>query len=455
MKNLSVVILAAGEGTRMKSETPKVLHALAGKPLVRWVLAAVDGLKPDRIYMIVGHKSDQLRESLKDTKVVFVEQKQRLGSGHALNQAAKYLKNYKGDILVLCADTPLISSAALGSLLKVHRKEKNTATVLSAEVERPFGYGRIVRLPSGQVEGIVEEKDADPLQKAIKEINSGIYCFQSPALWKALSKVTPDNAKKEYYLTDVLAIFNRQSLKVNASSLVCPDEILGVNSRAELAIAERLVREKVLRNWMLNGVTIVDPGTTYISPDAVIGNDTIIYPGSWIEGKSVIGSRCIVGPYSFLKESAIGNGVEIRFSYITNARVEDNVKIGPFAHLRPGAVMKTGSRIGNFSEVKNSVIGEGSKVNHLSYIGDATLGRDVNVGAGTITCNYDGIRKNKTVIGDHTFIGSNVNLVAPVNVGSDVLLGAGSTITDDVPSDALAIARARQVIKPGRKLVKK
>lgn len=432
----------------MKSSVPKVLHALCGRPLVRWVLSAVAGLNANKIYLVVGQGSKEVKLELKDEKIVFVEQKKQLGTGHALRRAEKYLKDYGGDILVLCADTPLIKSETLGLLVDYHRENSNSATVLSCCVSEPFGYGRIVRIASGEVERIVEEKDADEQQKKIKEINSGIYCFSSRKVWDALCGLSNKNAKREYYLTDVISILSGQGEKTGAYSEVSPDEILGVNDRLDLSKAESIERSRILEKHMLEGVTIVDPNCTYISAEPKIGRDTIIYPGTIIEGKTVIGENCRIGPYSFIRDSVVANGVEVRYSNVFSSKIDDMAKIGPYSHIRPGTRIKHKAKIGNFSEVKNSVIGNGSKVNHLSYIGDSFLGKDVNIGAGTITCNYDGKQKSKTYIGDRSFVGSNVNLVAPVKVGRDTLLGAGSTITENVPSNALAIARARQVNKP-------
>jgi len=452
MKNIAVVVLAAGEGTRMKSELPKVLHEVCGKPMISWVLESVQGLKPRDIFVVVGHKSQVVRENISGDGISFIEQKKQLGSGHALMQVEKRLSGWHGSILVLCADTPLIKADTLAALLKFHCGEDNAATVLSVTNENPFGYGRIVRSPLGQVEKIVEEKDASPDVRRIKEINSGIYCFESPAVWGTLKKIKPENIKREYYLTDALDILNSLGKKTGAFLIKDAGEVLGVNSRAELAVAEKVKRAEILERLMVSGVTIVDPRNTYISVDARIGRDSIIYPGTIVEGKSEIGSGCRIGPFTFVSDSELGNGVEARSAYIYGSKVGDGAKIGPFTHIRPGTVIKTNVRVGNFSEVKNSVLDEGSKVNHLSYIGDATLGKKVNVGAGTITCNYDGFKKHRTVIGDRSFIGSNVNLVAPVTVGRDVVIGAGSTITEDIPSKSLAIARARQVNKK-RKIV--
>ncbi len=447
MKNIAVVVLAAGEGTRMKSEVPKVLHRVCGKPMISWVLESVGGLNPRDIYVVVGHKSQTVKENIKADKVSFVDQKKQLGSGHALMQVEKKLAGWHGSVLVLCADTPLIKTETLLTLLNFHRREDNSVTVLSVTNENPHGYGRVIRSPLGQVEKIVEEKDASPDVRRIKEINSGIYCFESPLIWSVLKKIKPENIKKEYYLTDAIDILNNQGKKTGAYSICDTGEVMGVNSRVELANAEATKRAEVLKKLMVSGVTVTDPSNTYISADTRIGSDTVIYPGTIMEGNCVVGSNCRIGPATLISDSELGDSVEVRSAYIYGSKVGSGAKIGPFTHIRPGTIIKSDVRVGNFSEVKNSVLNEGSKVNHLSYIGDATLGKKVNVGAGTITCNYDGFKKNKTFIGERSFIGSNVNLVAPVKVGSDVIIGAGSTITEDVPSKSLAIARARQVVK--------
>jgi bifunctional UDP-N-acetylglucosamine pyrophosphorylase/glucosamine-1-phosphate N-acetyltransferase len=319
--------------------------------------------------------------------------------------------------------------------------------VLSVINETPFGYGRVIRSPLGQVENIVEEKDASPDIRRIKEINSGIYCFESPLIWSVLKHIKPNNAKKEYYLTDALDILNRQGNKTGACTVCGCEEVLGVNSRMELAKAEAVKRTEILNKLMISGVTITDPTNTYISAEARIGNDTVILPGTIIEGVTVIGSNCRIGPYTLIADSVLEQNVEARSSYIYGSKIGSGAKIGPFTHIRPETVIKNDVRVGNFSEIKKSTLEDGAKVNHLTYIGDAKLGKKVNIGAGTITCNYDGFKKSRTVIGDRSFVGSNVNLVAPVTVGSDVVIGAGSTITDNVPSKSLAIARARQVVK--------
>ncbi|MFH1368420.1 MAG: bifunctional UDP-N-acetylglucosamine diphosphorylase/glucosamine-1-phosphate N-acetyltransferase GlmU [Elusimicrobiota bacterium] len=451
MKKLAIVILAAGEGTRMKSDLPKVLHRLSGTTLIKWVMASTAGIRPEKTVMIVGHESKRVRAELAKDSIIFAEQNKQLGSGHALHRAEKALVRFKGDVLVVCGDAPLIKSSTLKELVNIHRARGNSVTVLSSMAKEPFGYGRIVRSNAGGFRAIVEEKDAAPAEKKIKEINSGVYCFSSPLVWKILGKISPDNVKKEYYLTDAVKILFDMGEKVEAVAKAVFEETIGINNRSELAYAESVVRKRILIEWMIKGVTIVDPDNTYVSLKARIGTDTVIYPGTFIEGESVIGRNCSIGPAAFISDSRIGDGVEIRSSYIYDSLISDKAKIGPFAHLRPGTKVKTGARVGNFCEIKNSVIGFGAKVSHLSYIGDSFLGEEVNIGAGTITCNYDGTRKNKTYIGDRSFVGSNVNLVAPVRVGADVIIGAGSTITDNIPGKSLAIARARQINKIRRK----
>jgi len=430
MKKLAVVILAAGEGTRMKSALPKVLHTVAGRPMIEWVLAATSWLKPAKIVVVVGNHAQQVKEALGGQPLLICQQKERLGTAHALKQAAKFFLSFRGDVLVICGDTPLVESATLKQLVAAHRAGNNAATVLSAKAINPFSYGRINRSQSGDVVGIVEEKDCTAQQRLISEINSGMYCF-SPLIWQALSKIKNNNAKREYYLTDAISILHAMGKRVDAKMLASMDEIMGINDRINLADAETIARKKTLNALMRAGVTIENPLTTIIGPDITIGADTVIRSGSIITGKCSIGANCEIGPYSVVSDSAVGDGC----------------KVGPFAHLRPGTVLKTGAKVGNFCEVKKSVVGCGSKVNHLSYIGDAVLGSDVNIGAGTITCNYDGKNKFKTTIGDRAFVGSNTNFVAPVTVGAGALIAAGSTITENIPKGMLAIARARQINK--------
>ena len=452
MNNIYGVILGAGEGTRMKSCLPKVLHRVAGKELISHVIDCLNNaVKMQKLVVVVGSGSDLVIEHLKKYNADYAFQKERLGSAHALLQTKNKLKNLNGNLIVMCGDTPLVKSSTIKDLLKYHIKNKNNATVLSGMVQNPFGYGRIVRNLNGNVACIVEEKSATKEEKEIKEINSGIYCFDLKVLWKELNKVDNKNSKKEYYLTDVIEILNKDGYKTDAVALTTEEEILGVNDRKQLAVAEQILRERKNDELMTSGVTIVDPKTTYIDSDVVIGQDTMIKPNTFITGKTKIGKNCIIGPDTTITDSVIKEDVFITYSYIEESEIEKDVKIGPFAHIRPKSVLREKVKVGNFSEVKKSVVGYGSKINHLSYIGDAKVGKNVNIGAGTITCNYDGKNKFQTVINDDVFVGSNVNLVAPVNIGKKVLIAAGSTITDNVSPNKLTIARARQVVKVRKK----
>lgn len=449
MNKVYGVVLAAGQGTRMKSSFPKVLHKVCGKELISHVLDCMNAAtKLQKLVVVVGNGSDLVikhLEQYRNTEYAF--QEKRLGSAHALLQAETKLKNLDGYLIVMCGDTPLVKADTIKELLRWHIKMKNSATVLSGKVKNPFGYGRIVRGSDGRFSEIVEEKSATEQQKKINEINSGIYCFNLKVLWKALKKVDNKNNKKEYYLTDVISILNNDGYKTDAIDLAREEDILGVNDRKQLAEADKIMREEINDFHMKNGVTIIDSASTYIDRDAVIGQDTIIKPNTHIEGKTKIGKNCVIGPDTTITDCKIENDVLITYSCVENSQIKRNVKIGPFSHIRPESVLKENVKVGNFSEVKKSVIGEGSKVNHLSYIGDARVGKNVNIGAGTITCNYDGRNKFKTIINDEVFVGSNVNLVAPVTIGKKVLIAAGSTITDDVLPNKLTIARARQITK--------
>ncbi len=447
------VILAAGQGTRMKSALPKVLHKICGKELLSCVLECMNSAaKFEKLTVVVGNGADKVTEHINNYKNTdYVFQKERLGSAHALLQSESKLKNNDGNLIVMCGDTPLVKPETIKNLLKYHTKNKNDATVLSGCVENPFGYGRIVRTSDGTFTEIVEEKSASEEQKKINEINSGIYCFNLKTLWKALKKVDNNNSKKEYYLTDVISILNKDGYKTGAVDIADEEEILGVNDRSQLAEAEMILRFRKIDELFESGVTITDPSTTYIDADVVIGQDTIIKPNTHIEGRTKIGRNCIIGPDTTIINSKISDDVSIIYSCVENSEINKNVKIGPYSHIRPESILKENVKVGNFSEVKKSVVGIGSKVNHLSYIGDAQVGKNVNIGAGTITCNYDGKNKFKTIINDDVFVGSNVNLVAPVNIGKKVLIAAGSTITDDVQPNQLTIARARQITKIRKK----
>ncbi|HML96402.1 MAG TPA: bifunctional UDP-N-acetylglucosamine diphosphorylase/glucosamine-1-phosphate N-acetyltransferase GlmU [Thermodesulfobacteriota bacterium] len=444
--SLAVVVLAAGMGKRMKSRLPKVLHPVLGRPMLAYVMDAVAGLSPEKTVIVIGNGGGEVAKAAGDG-VSYARQEEQLGTGHAATCARSALRGFKGDVLILNGDYPLITDKTLKSFVKKHRKDEADVSVLTAFVDDPHGYGRILRNGSGNVDRIVEEKDASADEKKINEINSGTYCVKSDFLWKALSALTPQNSQGEYYLTDIVGIAKGKSLGISGIPVKDPNEVLGVNDRAQLAYAEGLLRDRTNGSLMAGGVTMVDPANTYISPGVKIGRDTVIYPGTYIYGRTVIGEGSFIGPGVWIEDSRIGGGVTIKMScYITGADVEDCVSIGPFAHLRPGAKIMDGAKVGNFVEIKKSTVGRGSKVPHLSYVGDAVLGTGVNIGAGTITCNYDGFNKYETIIGDNVFIGSDTMLVAPVRVGKGATTGAGSTITKDVPEGALAIGRARQTI---------
>ena len=449
MKNIRSIILAAGEGTRFKSDTPKVLHRVLGKTMLERVFDTVRDLA-DKTIVVVGHKAGAVRESIPDKSVVFVEQKKQLGSGDAVKQAETALKNFTGDVVVLCGDTPLLRKETIKELVAFHKKNAAVCTVLTCDVGNPFGYGRIVRC-GGNVSGIVEEKDASDEIKKIKEINTGTYVFSSRELFGALKKVKSNNAKKEYYLTDVISILNSEGKKVSAYKTCWQNYGMGINNRCELAVAEGIARKRILDNLMLSGVSIVDPATVYIDESVEIERDTVILPSTIIKGKTKIKTGSVIGPFSYIEDSSIGQNVEVKASFVYGAEIAEDVKIGPYSHIRKETKIAAKAKIGNFSEIKKSYIGVNTKVSHLSYIGDSHLEKNINVGAGTITCNYDGKNKHQTKIGEGSFIGSNTNLVAPVIIGKGVLIAAGSTVTDDVPDGVLVIARSRQVVKEKKK----
>lgn len=443
MGDTAVIIMAAGKGKRMKSNLPKVLHNLAGKPILNYVLETVNQLEVKRKILIVGYKSDKIRELIGD-KIESVEQREQLGTAHAVSQTKKLLSGFKGDVLILSGDVPFLTVKTLKRLLKYHQDNNFCCTLLSAVLKKPKGYGRIIRDKKGEIKGIIEEADLSADRKKINEINSGIYCFNKEKLFQVLEKITTDNKQGEYYLTDTVKILLNEGLTIGNIIIKDYSEILGINNRLDLANASKKVYQKTLQDLMVQGVTIVDTNSTFIEQGVKIGQDSIIYPFTIIEKNTKIGKNCIIGPNSHLIDSRIGKGVKVWASIIEDSNIEEEAKIGPYAHLRPGTVVKKGAKIGNFVEVKKSTIGEGSKASHLTYLGDTIIGKRVNIGAGTITCNYDGEKKNKTIIEDGVFIGSNNTLVAPVKLGKDSYTGAGSTITEDVPTGNLAIARSRQ-----------
>ena len=437
------VVLAAGMGTRMRSKLPKVLHKLIGVPMINHVVNTLYEAGINNIIVVVGYRGELVEEVLdKNCRVVF--QKEQLGTGHALLQALPALSGYaEGDCLVVCGDTPLLKARTLEQLRDKHRISGARATVLTACLPDPTGYGRIIKGPGG-IERIVEEKDASLQEKAVKEINTGTYCFNIDSLVQELGRLTTSNAQGEYYLTDIIKRLVDKKERVETMLLDNPDEAAGINNRVQMAQAEAVLRQDILVRHMLQGVTIINPEHTYVEAGVKIGKDTVLYPGTILEGATSIGEDCVIGPDTRIVDSVIENGVEVKYSYLIKARVAGGCTIGPFSFLRPGSVLAAGVKVGDFVEVKNSYVGEGSKIPHLSYIGDSTLGQEVNIGAGTITCNYDGTAKHHTRIGDGAFIGSNTNLVAPISVGAGAYIGAGSTVTRDVPDGALAVARGRQ-----------
>jgi bifunctional UDP-N-acetylglucosamine pyrophosphorylase/glucosamine-1-phosphate N-acetyltransferase len=442
MMNLSVIVLAAGLGTRMRSEVPKVLHPLCGKPVLHYVLEALSPLKPEEIIVVVNKSHKELKEYLGERVKIAIQDK-ALGTGHALKAGLKELKD-SGTVLVINGDTPLIKAETLKTFIKLHSKDRNSLSLLSFFPSDPSAYGRIIRNGNGKVIAIKEKTDLTPEELNIREVNSGIYLME-PHVLSLVNLIKKNPLKGEYYLTDIVSITIKKGLKVDAYCLGDETEFMGINTRKELSTASAIMRKRINENLMLQGVTMIDPENTYIESDVKVGMDTTIYPGVFIEGKTTIGKNCIIHSNVRIVNSVIGDGVTIKdSSVIEDSVIKDNVTIGPFAHLRPGSVISENVKIGNFVEIKKSIIGEGTKAMHLSYIGDAEVGRNVNIGAGTITCNYDGFKKHKTIIEDNVFIGSDTQLVAPVKVSKGAYIGAGSTITKDVPPECLAITRTPQ-----------
>ena len=440
-----MVILAAGLGTRMKSATPKVLHSICGKTLISYVIDAAQSVKPDQIIAVIGPGSDgtQIRDALKGSRVALEVQKEPKGTADALRTACRALARKKGTVLVLNGDTPLVSPSTLEKLLATHKRNSEIISVLSFVAEGSHSYGRVIR-KAGKVVSIIEDRDASPEQKKIMEVNSGVYAMELSAL-KLLKEIKVNPGKGEYYLTDIVNIAVRKGLSVGSHLLGEETELTGINTRKDLCMAGIFLRDRVVSGWLEKGVTFIDTKSVFIDPAAEIGRDTAIYPNVVIEGKSSIGSGCVIFPCTRIIDSIIGNGVTIKDSTVVESSVvKDGASVGPFAHLRPGSVIGPSAKIGNFVEIKKSVIGTGAKASHLSYIGDAEIGDNVNIGAGTITCNYDGVNKHKTVVEEGSFIGSDTQLVAPVRVGKGAYVGAGSTITKDVPPLALAVSRTPQ-----------
>jgi bifunctional UDP-N-acetylglucosamine pyrophosphorylase/glucosamine-1-phosphate N-acetyltransferase len=449
-QNFSILILAAGKATRFKSEHSKMLHRLAGRLLGEYILQTAQAARPDCLYMIIGHEGEAVRKAFARPGLVFIEQTEQLGTGHAVIRARPELEKCPSPtVVVLVGDAPLLRSETLLQLVEIHRKSRAAATILTTRLKYPTGYGRVLR-DDDRVRGIVEEKAATPEQKRICEINSGIICFSRTQLLKHLEELSAENAQKEYLLTDLIEIFNRHRLKVAAFPVADSREVLGTNDRVELAQIEKLLRLRKAVALMRAGVTVVDPQATYIDAEVEVGQDTVIEPGASLLGQTRLGSDCHIQSYCTIADSSLADRVTVRpCSLIANSEIASGVTLGPFARLRDGAVIEENARIGNFVEVKNSRVGRGTKAQHMTYLGDATLGENANVGAGTVTCNYDGVKKNPTVIEDGVFIGSGNMLVAPVRIGRAAYTAAGSTITEDVPPNSLAIARSPQVTKHG------
>lgn len=439
----SAVVLAAGKGVRMCSEFPKVVHKAAGKPMIQHVIETIQSADITDIIVVIGHGRDKVMQMLQDYRVRFAIQEEQLGTGHALLQAKDFIDS-DSTVIVLSGDIPLLRGETLRQLRSVHHRKNAACSFISADLPDPYGYGRVVRNSDQSFSRIVEERDADEAQRLIKEINSGIYCFQAEAAFEMLSEINTDNVQGEYYLTDVLEMLKKNDRMVQILKIADKQEIYGINDRVQLAYAEAALRNRKNIELMKKGVTIIDPASTFIDWDVNIGEDTILHPFTLIEGKTSIGEACEIGPYCRINDSAISDRVIIESSRINGAKIGRECTIGPYAYLRPQSELHDNVKIGDFAEVKKSVIGDNSKIPHLSYIGDAVIGKGVNIGAGTITCNYDGEDKYPTIIGDNAFVGSNTNLVAPVTVGENSTIGAGSTITQNVLPKSLAVERAQQ-----------
>jgi bifunctional UDP-N-acetylglucosamine pyrophosphorylase/glucosamine-1-phosphate N-acetyltransferase len=444
-----VAILAAGKGTRMKSNLPKVLHSLGGRSLVERVIESAEPLSPTRKLVIVGYQSTEVKTAMDSIYgVEFVEQAVQLGTGHAIQQLLPHLEGYTGDLLILNGDVPLLRTETLKNLLQTHKENQNSCTILTAQLANPQGYGRVFRNSEGIVQKIVEDKDCTPNQRENDRVNAGIYCFHWPDLAKILPDLQANNSQKEYYLTDAVT----QVGKVMAVDVKDNQEILGINDRLQLATANDILQKRIKEKWLLAGVTLIDPASITIDETVELQPDVILEPQTHLRGRTVIQAGSRIGPGSLIENSELGENVTVLYSVITDSVIQSQTRIGPYAHLRGHAEVGVGCRIGNFVELKNAQLGDRTNVAHLSYLGDTTTGTQVNVGAGTITANYDGVKKHRTTIGDRSKIGSNTVLVAPITVGNDVYIAAGSTVTEDVPDDSLVIARSRQVVKPDWKM---
>lgn len=440
--NKCAIILAAGQGTRIKSKLPKVLHKACGKEMVNHVIDTMRASGLEDVNVIIGKGAELVKEKTASRNVSYSLQEEQLGTGHAVKCAKEFLQGKKGVVAIFTGDAPLIEADTVSKLMETHINENNFATLLTSVIENPTGYGRIIR-NNNEVEKIVEHKDCSSEELKVKEINAGMYCFDIESLLLCLDKLSNNNAQGEYYITDVIEMLKNDNKKVGAM-ITDFEETIGVNSRAELAVVESILRKRINKKHLDNGVTIIDPNSTYIGLEVEIGMDTIIYPGTILEGKTVIGEDCVIYQNSRLSNAVLGNGVKVENSVILDSKVGDNTSVGPFAYIRPESSIGNNVKIGDFVEIKKSVIGNNTKVSHLTYIGDAEVGEKCNFGCGTVVVNYDGQKKHKTIIGDNAFIGCNTNLVSPVEVEQNSYIAAGSTITDKVTEGSLAIARARQ-----------
>lgn len=451
MNTVAGLVLAAGKGTRMKSRLCKVLHPVAGRPMINYVLDAVRDCSPARIAVVVGHQSEDVIKAVDDSTVEFAIQEPQLGTGHAVMAAGELLHDFQGDILILCGDIPLIQRKTLQEFIAYHKHEGGKLTVMTTYTQNPKGYGRIIRDENEFIAAIVEDKDATDEQKAIKEINSGIYLADATLLFSLLTRIGSDNAQAEYYLTDIVMEAAKESEPVRGFVLQDAQEAIGINTRSELARVSAVIWRGLREQLMESGVTLLDPASVYVDSTVRIGQDTVIHPCVTLSGATVIGRDCVIESGAYIMNSKLGDGVRVlQGSRLDAAEVMDGTSVGPMAHLRPEAKIGRNARIGNFVEVKKSTIGDGTKASHLTYLGDSSIGENVNIGCGTITCNYDGKRKHRTVIRDRCFVGSDVQFVAPVEIGQGSVIGAGSTITRDVPPKSLAVSRTRQKVYPLR-----
>jgi bifunctional UDP-N-acetylglucosamine pyrophosphorylase/glucosamine-1-phosphate N-acetyltransferase len=450
MSKIGIILLAAGQGTRMKSSVPKVLHALGGKPLFLYPLAIAQRLRPSKIVIVIGHGAESVQRSYPGTDVSWVVQEQQLGTGHAVRCAKKSFDTFSGDILILSGDVPLITQTTLEYMIGKHRHQQAALTLMTAHLDFPTGYGRILRDSDGAITAIVEERDASERDKQIQEVNAGVYIASADFLFAALERVKNRNQQREYYLPDIVTIGLAQNQKVATFRVDDPHEMRGINTREELAAMEKTLRERINGKWMESGVTLKDPQTTYIEEGVTIGKDTVIGPNTHLRGRTTIGERCQIDGSAFLTDTELEDEVHLLFSVVmTSSRVASGAIVGPFAHLRPGTALGRNVHIGNFVEAKQATIGDGTKANHLTYLGDCTIGRETNIGAGTITCNYDGFKKYRTTIGDRVQVGSDSTLIAPVSLGDDVYVATATTIRHDVPAGALVYNERDERVRDG------